>query len=43
MDERAAGRFKNRLPREWREEMKASAGIEDILWNIDEFYDKDDA
>jgi len=38
MDERAAGRFKHKLPTEWREGMKANAGIDDILRSIDGFY-----
>jgi len=38
MDERAAGRFKQRLPKEWREEMEAHANIEHILKGIENFF-----
>ncbi|MEM3626622.1 MAG: ATP-dependent DNA helicase [Candidatus Bathyarchaeia archaeon] len=38
MDGRAAGRFKRKLPMEWRNEMKAHLRIEKILGRIKEFY-----
>jgi DNA excision repair protein ERCC-2 len=40
MDGRAAGRFKQRLPQEWRNEMKAHVRIEKILDRIENFYRK---
>ncbi|MBS7629727.1 ATP-dependent DNA helicase [Candidatus Bathyarchaeota archaeon] len=38
MDRRAAGKFKWRLPKEWREEMKKHMKIEKILSRIENFY-----
>jgi len=38
MDGRAAGRFKQRLPEEWRNDMRAHTKIEDILEKIENFY-----
>ncbi|MGB9713347.1 MAG: ATP-dependent DNA helicase [Candidatus Bathyarchaeales archaeon] len=40
MDGRAAGRFKQKLPQEWRKEMKAHLRIEKILDEIENFYKK---
>jgi len=37
MDGRAAGRFKQRLPKDWREEMKAHYNVEKILERIKDF------
>jgi DNA excision repair protein ERCC-2 len=37
MDGRSAGRFRRKLPREWRDEMKTYARIEKILERIDSF------
>jgi len=38
MDGRAAGKFKRKLPQEWRNEMKPHMRIEKILNRIDNFY-----
>jgi len=38
MDGRAAGKFKHKLPREWRYEMKTHWRIEKILQRIENFY-----
>jgi len=38
MDGRAAGRFRLKLPKEWREEMKPHMRIESILSRIEDFY-----
>ena len=40
MDGRAAGRFKQKLPQEWRKEMKARLRIEKILDEIENFHKK---
>ena len=39
MDRRAAGRFKWRLPKEWRDEMKIHVKIGRILSRIEDFYE----
>ncbi|MEM3700779.1 MAG: ATP-dependent DNA helicase [Candidatus Bathyarchaeia archaeon] len=39
MDGRAAGKFKHKLPREWKHEMKTHWRIEKILGRIENFYD----
>jgi DNA excision repair protein ERCC-2 len=39
MDGRAAGKFKNKLPKEWKSEMKTHWRIEKILGRIENFYD----
>ncbi len=38
MDGRAAGRFRLKLPKEWREEMKSHMRIENIFGRIENFY-----
>ena len=38
MDERAVGKFKRKLPEEWRNEMKSHIEIEKILSRIENFY-----
>jgi len=38
MDERAVGKFKRKLPEEWRNEMKSHVEIEKILDEIEAFY-----
>jgi DNA excision repair protein ERCC-2 len=38
MDGRAAGQFRLKLPKEWREEMKPHMKIESILSKIEDFY-----
>jgi DNA excision repair protein ERCC-2 len=38
MDGRAAGKFKHKLPREWREEIKSHLKIEKILNKIQDFH-----
>jgi DNA excision repair protein ERCC-2 len=38
MDGRAAGKFKNKLPKEWKHEMKTHRRIEKILSRIENFY-----
>lgn len=38
MDNRAAGKFKWKLPKEWREEMKPHLNLENILDKIEDFY-----
>lgn len=38
MDGRAAGKFKHKLPREWREEIKSYLKVEKILNKIQDFY-----
>jgi len=38
MDGRAAGKFKRKLPKDWREEMKPHLRIEKILNRIENFY-----
>jgi DNA excision repair protein ERCC-2 len=41
MDSRAAGKFKRRLPKEWREEMKAHLKIERMIKRITGFFPPD--
>jgi DNA excision repair protein ERCC-2 len=42
MDGRAAGNFRRKLPKDWREEMKPHASLEKIIAEIRSFYDAHD-
>ncbi|MGB9676081.1 MAG: ATP-dependent DNA helicase [Candidatus Bathyarchaeales archaeon] len=42
MDGRAAGNFRRKLPKDWRDEMKPHASLEKIIAEIRDFYDSRD-